>query len=452
MDNQTRRNDSGTHTHEVQRRSSRQIEHGVDLHAIREFNRLLILNHIREHGPLARVMIAQRLGLSRTTVSSIIDVLMNEGIVREGSLLNAAPQGGRRAILVHFEEDAGRVIGIDIGRSHLTLIITDLAATVLSQKTLPFNTDHGAEHCMLEVIQLVRLFTSEVELNWSRVIGIGVGIPGPLDNECHRISRAPHMPGWENIDLWQILQQEFRVPIWIDRDANMGAIGEYRGGAGQKHTDLAYIKIGTGIGAGLLLNGDIYRGHSGSAGEVGHLTIQENGIQCSCGNRGCLETVAVAPLIVADADQGLTLSQKQSAHLSCIATTHPTDQSSRANRAGRPKKNLADVLQSAREGDLASLAALEQAGEHIGVALAGLINIFNPSAVIIDGGIAHPDEIFLHALQRSAVDACLPSAWEGTHIIAAELGTLSVALGATYTVIDATFNQQKVIPAVKEAQ
>jgi Transcriptional regulator/sugar kinase len=437
MDNQTRRNerDSTMQVHDVYRLKSLPGARGADLHSIREFNRLLILNYLREHGPAARVVIARHLGLSRTTISSIIDILMDEGLVYEGQRLEAAPQGGRRATLVHFEEDAGQVIGVDIGRGHLTVIIANLAATITAQKTLPFNTSQGAKRCIQQVIEQIRLFASETELSWNRVIGIGIAIPGPLDITCHRVNKAPHMPGWEQIDLWQLLQQEFHIPIWIDRDANMGAIGEYRGGAGRDHANLAYIKIGTGIGSGLLLNGCIYRGHSGSAGEVGHLTLQEQGALCSCGNRGCLETIAAVPVIIADAEQGYSLAQRRS---NAKGSIDPVEQRYQVVQV-QPKENIAAVLQAARAGEAASLAALEQAGTHIGIALAGLINIFNPSAIIIDSSIARPGEIFLQALERSAAASCLPSAWEGTQILTGSLGLLSVALGAIYTVIDATF-------------
>jgi glucokinase-like ROK family protein len=432
-----------SHIYNVQNRRKWQIvDNGcgtqrADLHAIRAFNRLLILNYVRKHGPVARVAIARVLGLSRTTVSSIIDELLQARIVREGSFLNAAPQGGRRAILVHFEADAGHVLGIDIGRSHLTLIVTNLEASLIAQKTFPFTVDQGAEAALQLVLSSVREFANEVGLCWENVIGIGVAIPGPLDAGRRCLNSVPHMPGWAGVNIWEVFHQEFAVPIWIDRDANMGAIGEHYCGAGQQHDDMAYIKIGTGIGSGLLLNGHIYRGHNGSAGEIGHLTIQENGTPCSCGNSGCLETVAVVPFIVSDASQGRTLAQRQCTHHSTnVELVEPI----------QARRNLDEVLHAARQGEAASLAALEQAGAHIGVALASLINIFNPSAIIIDGGIARQGEIFLDSLQRSAAEASLPSAWQGTSIIAGSLGQLSVAIGAVYTVINSFFDLPDISP------
>jgi glucokinase-like ROK family protein len=404
---------------------------GADLHRIRQFNRLLVLNYIREHGPLARVMLAQRLGLSRTTVSSIVDALLREGLVREGHLLDATPRGGRRAILVHFNTDAGRILGLDVGRTHLKMILTNLAPEIVAERALPFDTERGPEECLRLLVSEVRRFLSEQGVGWEMLLGIGLGIPGPLSPDLRRLSSPPHMPGWDNLDLWQRLQAEFPCPLYIDNDANMGALGESRCGAGRGVGQMAYIKVGTGIGGGLIIDGRIYRGHTGSAGELGHLSIDENGPPCVCGNRGCLETLAGARAIVADACRGESLQRK------LTAQTGPLPAPA---LAARSSVDIADVIEAARQGDAASQAALERAGERLGLALAGLVNLLNPAVIVLDGGVARAGELLLAPLRRVAASVSLPAAWKGTQIVPSALEGNAIALGAVLTVLDATFS------------
>jgi glucokinase-like ROK family protein len=409
---------------------------GADLHRIRQFNRLLVLNYIREHGPLARVMLAQRLGLSRTTVSSIVDALLREGLVREGHLLDATPRGGRRAVLVHFNTDVGRILGLDVGRTHVKMILTNLAPEVLAQRSLPFDTGRGPEECLALLVAEVRCFLEEQGVGWQSLLGIGLGIPGPLSPDLRRLSSPPHMPGWDDLDLWQRLQAEFPCPLYIDNDANMGALGESRCGAGRSVGQMAYIKVGTGIGGGLIIDGRIYRGHTGSAGELGHLSIDENGPPCVCGNRGCLETLAGARAIVADACRGESLRRKLAMEGQEMALPEPA----LAGRAATGAVDIADVIEAARQGDAASIAAIERAGERLGLALAGLVNLLNPAVIVLDGGVARAGELLLTPLRRVAATVSLPAAWKGTQILPSALEGNAIALGAVLTVLDAAFS------------
>ncbi|QBD81694.1 ROK family transcriptional regulator [Ktedonosporobacter rubrisoli] len=165
---------------------------GTGLHYVREYNRLLVLNCVREYGPIARVMIAKRTGLSRTTVSSIIDVLLQEGFVREGSFSHSSSEGGRRAILVHFNAETGYVIGIDIGRSHLTILITDLSAKIIARQSGQFDIERGPKICLPLLIAEMRVFVENAGISWERIVGIGLGIPGPLDAQRRKLS-APQV-------------------------------------------------------------------------------------------------------------------------------------------------------------------------------------------------------------------------------------------------------------------
>jgi glucokinase-like ROK family protein len=397
---------------------------GADLHLMRELNRLAVLNCVRTCGPVSRVAIARHTGLSRTTVSSIIDALLHEGIVQEGEAASAARRGGRRPILVHFNAAAGYIVGVDLGRTHLTLILTDLSANIISRRSGPFTVTDGPHAGLARVAAAVRALLQEQGVPWDRVVGIGLGIPGPMDVTLQALVNPPRMPGWDGVPIAKRLTRELHVPVSADNDANMGALGESRYGAGHGTRDLAYIKIATGIGGGLILDGKIYRGSRGSAGEIGHMTIREDGPRCDCGNRGCLEVIAGAQAIVEDARRGWALERS-------APTWRPN--------TGDPEIDIADVVTAAQRGDQASRAALARAGDHIGIALAGLVNLTNPSLILIDGGVARAGELLLEPIRRATAARSLRAASASTRIIAAALEGDAIALGSVATVVDAVF-------------
>ncbi len=411
MSHTVRRLVRGMRSRDIRDGSGVELTRGADLHTMRELNRLLVLNCVREEGPVARVTIAQRTGLSRTTVSSIIDALLQEGLVREGSTQNAAPTGGRRAILVHFNADAGYILGVDVGRTHLTVLLTNLAAEVVARYSGPFDASQGPAVCLPLIVAALRAFVTEHGLAWTQIVGVGLGIPGPMDAQLRQLISPPRMPGWNGVDVQQILGRELNVPIYPDNDANMGALGESRFGAGRGISDLAYVKIGTGIGCGLVINGGIYRGSRGSAGELGHVTIIADGPLCDCGNRGCLEAVAGASAILQDVHAAL----------------------------GRDYQDVAEVVQAALSGDAACQTAIERAGDHIGIALAGLVNLVNPSVILIDGGVARAGELLIAPIRRAIATRSLAFATAAMQIVHGEQGDNAIALGAVATVIDAAF-------------
>src|SRR5262249_25826960 len=278
-----------------------------DPRAMREANRLLVLNCLREQGPLARVTLAQRTGLSRTTVSSQVERLLHEGLVREGEPQNAAPRGGRRPVPGHFNQTAGYLLRVARGRTHCPLVAANLAAEVVARQSGPCDTNRGPGVTLPLLIAQIREFAAARGIAWDRVLGIGMGIPGPVDRASRRLVAPPRMPGWHGVDIPAILGRELNVPVYLGNDANMGALGESRFGAGRGVEVLASVKAGTGIGCGLVVGGRVYAGSQGFAGELGHVTMDEHGPQCECGNRGCLETFTGAPVIVADAVAGLSL-------------------------------------------------------------------------------------------------------------------------------------------------
>ncbi len=414
---------------------------GADLRLMRELNRRLILNCVREHGPIARVAVARQTGLSRTTVSSIMDALLKDGLVREGNPQSATPSGGRRAILVHFNASAGYILGVDMGRSHLTIMLSDLAANVVARRSGPFDVDRGPDACLPWLIGELRAFLDERHILWSQVVGVGMGMPGPMDSSLQRPVAPPRMPGWDGVDVRGILMHELGVPVYLDNDANLGALGESRYGAGVGIADLAYLKIGTGIGGGLVMDGQIYRGSRGSAGEIGHVTVDEDGPLCDCGSRGCLEAVASGGAIVDDA-----------LRTGALLSVAPTARSGPSEASARLAPDVAVVVRAALDGDPASRAALGRAGERIGVVLAGLVNLINPSAILIGGSLARAEDLLLDPIRRVVAARSFSVASAHTRISVGALADSAIALGGIAMVIDAAFGVSATYAAPSRAR
>lgn len=402
---------------------------GADLRLMRELNRLLILNCVRVSGPITRVAVAHRTGLSRTTVSSIVDELLADNLLFEGQTVEAAPTGGRRATLLHFNADAGYVIGVDLGRSHLTLLLTNLAGHIIARRSGPFDAALGPDQCLQQMIASLMEFTAEQHIGWHQIIGVGLGIPGPMDAASRMLVRPPRMPGWDHFDIRTVMERACKVPIYLDNDANMGARGESQYGAGRNVENMAYVKVATGIGCGLIMKGDIYRGSGGTAGELGHVTIDDNGPVCDCGNRGCLEVVAGAAAVTQAAARGIYYESNGDT---------PGQPEPSGQRPSTPL-DVADVVHAALAGDKAAQAAIERAGYHIGIALAGLVNIFNPSLILLDGSMARAGEFLLGPIRQGIARRSLAAAAAATKVELAQLGDNAIALGAVATVIEAAF-------------
>lgn len=404
---------------------------GADLRLMRELNRLLILNCVRVSGPITRVAVAHQTGLSRTTVSSIVDELLADNLLVEGQTVDAAPTGGRRATLLHFNADAGYVIGVDLGRSHLTLLLTNLAGQIIARRSGGFDASLGPEICLQQVIASLMDFTAEQHIGWHQIIGVGLGIPGPLDAASRMLVRPPRMPGWDHFDIRTVMERACKTPIYLDNDANMGACGESEYGAARNVENMAYVKVATGIGCGLIMNGDIYRGSGGSAGEIGHVTVDDNGPLCDCGNRGCLEAVAGGAALVLDAARGM-----RGAH----ADAHGAEDCDDCPEERLAETlDVADVVRAAVAGDPAARDAIERAGYHIGIALAGLVNIFNPSLILLDGSVARSGELLLAPIRQAIVRRSLAASSSAIRIELALLGDNAIGLGAVATVIEAAF-------------
>ncbi len=391
---------------------------------VKSINKHAVLDMIRfQKGGISRAEAAQKLGMTRAAISMIVSDLLDLGLVREAE---HQPSGnsGRPARLLEINPEYGKVIGIDLGASHVNLLITNVAAQILYEQEVPIDIAEGPEKVLDKVDELVQQGLRQSGIAWDTVLAVGLGVPGPIDSASRTVISPPIMPGWDRYPISAVLEERWRVPVSLNNDAELGAIGEWAFGAGHGERFLAYIKAGTGIGAGLLLDGRIYRGATGSAGEIGHLTIDENGPQCTCGNYGCVEAYAGGRAIARTAREAIEKGMRT--QLSALP----------------PEKITAlEVANAARRGDFLAQQIIERAGEHLGIAIAGVVNLFNPNVIIIGGGVAQIGDLYLEPVRRTVQKRSLSASARTVRITTALLGRRSSAMGAVVQAISLALHQ-----------
>lgn len=329
---------------------------------IRDINRNLVLNLIRSGGPISRTDIAERTHLSMATVSGITGALLEAGLVRETGAGESS--GGRRPVLLQFEPRAGFVVGLKLTEHAIISAITDLDANVLHHRLNPVDTGQGVEATFAAIAAAVEATIRASAVDPARVLGTGIGLAGVIDSEAG-ICRYSPILGWRNVAVAGPLEARLGMAVYLDNDVNTLTIAEQWFGYGHAVDHFAVVTVGRGIGAGIVVNGQCYRGAQGGAGELGHLTIDPAGPHCACGKRGCVETLASDPAVLR-------------AYAEALA------------REGRPCPDPAHltidaVAEAAGQGDEAARTVLARAGEALGLGIAHLVNILNPVLVIVGG-------------------------------------------------------------------
>jgi predicted NBD/HSP70 family sugar kinase/biotin operon repressor len=375
--------------------------------SLRDFNRDRVIDSLRAMGIASRAEIARRTQLSRSTVSSIVADLQREGLVvqRDSNGRSTPAAGGRPPTLISLDRSAGLAVGIDFGKRHLTVAVADLSHTLLAEESREMPGDYGADEGMTVAAELADDVLGGAGVARDRVLGVGMGLPGPV-HRTGTVGSSAILPGWAGVRPGEEMTKRLSLPVYVGNDANLGALAEFTWGAGRECASVAYLKLATGIGAGLIVRGRVLRGAGGTAGEIGHTTIDEAGDICRCGNRGCLETVAGAPAIV-------DLLQ----------------------RSFGEELEPAQVVERARDGDAGCQRALADAGRHVGVAVANLCNLVNPERIVVGGTIGQAGAVVLEPLRESVRLRAIPSAAEDVEIVPGELGERAELLGAVALVL-----------------
>lgn len=382
-----------------------------DQQLIKKMNKNIVLDTIRQRQPLSRADISAAIGLNKATVSSLVSELIESKFVTE--IGPGESSGGRKPTLLLFNKQAGFAIGVDIRVSDLLAVLVDLEGNVIREKSVPLQ-DFTPESMVDQIRRTIRLISRRLPDSPYGIVGIGIGVPG-LVNEKNRVISAPNL-GWDNIDLAGALTEEFGDNIHIENEANAGAIGEKLYGAGRDSLNLIYLSLGVGIGSGIIVGGELYRGTSNFSGEVGHMTVAEDGPLCRCGNRGCWETLASEKALM---DRAAIIWKKNTPSLDAI-------------------------LKAAKEGDEAAVSLLQEIGTQLGVGLANLVNILNPELIVLGNRLSLAGELFQDAMLQTIENRSLSYHRKKTHVNFAELGIRSTALGAASMPITAFLTDPEV--------
>jgi len=366
----------------------------------------------REH-QISRADIARRTGLSRSTVSEIVGDLLKTRLIAEVG--DGPSRGGRRPIVLQFQDDAYSVLGIDMGAAHVAVAVINLRGKIIAwaERDHPVRSDPEGTQALM--IELSEACLRQRGRGAHPLVGIGIAVPSPVDpKNPDRVSDLV-MPAWHGRNVGEPLHRRFRLPVFLDNDANLGGLAERWWGAGRGVDDFTYVKVATGVGAGHIFHGEIYRGAHGIAGEIGHLVIEPQGEPCVCGLRGCLATRVGSRALVARA--------------SALLPDHPE------SLLHGHDVTIPAIEDAALSADPLALQVVREAAESLGVAVAGMLNLLNPQLVIIGGGLARLGELLLSTLRRSVSRRTLVSSIAPTDIVTSALGAQAVALGAATLVL-----------------
>jgi predicted NBD/HSP70 family sugar kinase len=378
------------------------------LSSLRELNRLKVFEVVREKGSVSRAEIAMHTGLARSTVSTLVSQLQRAGLIveREDVRLQSGATGGRPALMLSLDPGAGSVVGIQFDHNFVRVAIADLSLTLLGEGVVECDVDNDAQAGLEDAAGLVDSLFAKSGLDRSRLIGAGVALSGPIDRHTGMIASSSILPSWVGVDVAAWLSDRLGVPVEVENDANLGALAESVLGAGHGASEMAYVMMSSGIGGALILGGRLYRGARGIAGELGHITVDDRGEMCRCGNRGCLETLvragALTDLLRRSHDEGMTVER---------------------------------MVALAREGDPGCRRVIADAGHAVGRVAAMLCNQFNPERIVVGGELALAGDVLMDAIRESIGRYAVPAAVEELTVVAGALGERAELMGALALVV-----------------
>jgi glucokinase-like ROK family protein len=350
-----------------------------------------VLTSLQRSERTTRPELARVTGLGRTLIAKHVDIALKLNLINEGNF--GSSTGGRVPRLLEFNKDAGYLLVAALGATGMTIARSDLLGSASELLLVPIDISVGPEKVLTEVEKIFDKIALKEKVP---LFGIGMGLPGPVEFATGVPMSPPIMPGWDKYAVRDRFAYKYQSPVWIDNDVNLMALGEASLNVDEKHQELIYIKIGTGIGAGIISNNALHRGAQGSAGDIGHIAISEpTQIVCRCGNIGCLEAVAGGAALARDAQKAVELGKS-------------------TFLAERLKKNRIltsqDVTDGAQNGDAWSVEAITHAGRQVGQVLATIINFFNPALVVIGGGVSSAGNLLLASVRETVYRRSLPLA------------------------------------------
>ncbi|WP_125988619.1 ROK family transcriptional regulator [Halocella sp. SP3-1] len=392
-----------------------------NLELMHELNTKQILRVIRQFNPISRSEIVEKTNLTAATVSRIVSKLIEFNLVTETGYGESS--GGRKPILLELNPGAVLTVGIDLEIDEIKGLIIDLNGRVLLEDNLSIKGEREQDHIINRVIEIIKKLLSKKDY-LSRVTGIGIGMHGLVDY-ARGISIFPPAFGWRDIPVADMIKKEFDLPVIIENNVRALTLAENWFGMAKDLNNFICLKVGSGIGSGIFTDGKLYRGASNSAGEIGHTMVDEDGPLCSCGNYGCLESMASTPAIVKRTVKAL----KQGAD-------------SKINSMVNNLKEINEetVFLAAKQGDQLAGQVLQDTGRYLGIGIANLINILNPEVVIIGGDIVLAGDIILESMRSTVHNRALSYPAEHVKIINSRMGKEGVAIGAAALILESVFN------------
>jgi glucokinase-like ROK family protein len=386
---------------------------------------VMILNEVRSGGSRSRSELVTRTGLTRGVVAQRVGELIDLGLVVESEV--GPSTGGRPPRRVTFRAEAGHLLVADLGATSIDVAVTDLDGRILGHRDEPADVSAGPERSLSRIEELFDQLTDATRDLPGHLWGVGVGVPGPVEFRSGRPVSPPIMPGWDGYPVRERFAERYGAPVWVDNDVNILALGEWRSGIAVGHDNVVVVKIGTGIGAGIISNGRIHRGAQGAAGDVGHIQVVDAAsVLCRCGNVGCLEALAGGAALARDGE-GLA-SSGRSERLRIALEQH-----------GRVTAE--DVARAASFGDPLAVSLLQVAGHRVGLMLASVVNFFNPSLIVVGGGVAQSGDQLLAAIRETVYRRSLPLATRDLVVQRSSLGALAGVIGASTMVLEQLFSR-----------
>lgn len=366
-------------------------------------------------GQLSRSELAQMMGYSRASMTGFINDLMEPGILKEVG--EGASQGGRRPLILSINGDYGFIAGYDIGATSIDLALANFRGDILEHCSEPADVRNEAEVVLGRCAEVVQQMLERQGGAPDQVVAVGVGVPGPVEFAKGILIAPPLMPTWENFPIKKYVTKTFpNATVVVDNDVNIMALGELHAGGGKGLNNFIWVKIGTGIGSGIIASGEIYRGASGVAGNIGHIEADHNGTICRCGNPGCLEAMAAGPQI---AQRGKEAADAGNSPF--LATRLEENQG---------KISALDVGDAAASGDTAAIEIIRDSGRLIGLVLAGLVEFFNPEVIYIGGGVSKIGFTLLSSIRQAVLRRANPLSTRDLHVEYSQLGDMAGVVGA----------------------
>jgi glucokinase-like ROK family protein len=378
-----------------------------------------VLRLLRDEGSKSRAELGELAGLTRSKLEAELTRLMQVGLVQEAG--KAASRGGRRSTLVELSPFL-HFGGIDLGATSIRVAVMNAELQVEAHVEEPMEIRRGPEAVLGRAGELIEKLARDQGVQFT---GVGVGVPGPVRFGDGIPVSPPIMPGWHEYPVRDLLARRFGCPVLVDNDVNVMAVGEHWGGVAKSVDNYLFVKIGTGIGCGIMIRGQVYRGIDGCAGDIGHINVDPDGPVCACGNSGCLEATFGGAALVRDA----------------LAVARSGGAPPLAERlAGKQAITPEDVGQCAAEGDPVAIGLIRDGGRRVGLVLAGLVSFFNPSMIVIGGGLAGLGHLLLAEIRGVVYRRSLPLATGNLPIVLSELGHSAGAIGTAVMISDHVFS------------